>query len=185
MRIISGKFKGRVIKMPKGIRPTSDRVRESFFEIFKDRMDGADFLDLFAGSGAIGIEAFSRGAKTVSFVDDNTMNTKVLKNNLAQLGISASSSAAVYNKNVSDSIKFFKKKGMVFDVIFLDPPYYNDMAKNTLIAILNYDILARNAYVVAETYKKEILPEEVGCLRKIRTSIYGSTKLEFFKKCEE
>jgi len=164
--------------MPKAIRPTSGKVRESLFEILKGRIEGSSFLDLYCGSGAVGIEAFSRGAKTVSFVDNNPNCIKILKKNLAQLDILDLSIVNIYKKDVLSSIGAFKRP---FDIIFLDPPYYKQIAKNTLMAISNYDILARNTLIAVETYKRDILPEEVGILKKFRASLYGDTKLEFFR----
>jgi 16S rRNA (guanine(966)-N(2))-methyltransferase RsmD len=182
MHIIAGKFKSRLIKMPRGIRPTSDRVRESLFEILKDRIQGVRFLDLYCGSGAIGIEAFSRGAKEVSFVDNNFNCMAMVKKNLALLGISGLSSINIYDKDAMRAFDEFDAKHIAFDIIFLDPPYYKDLAKNILIALSDYDILARNAIIIAEVYKKELLPDEAGRLKKFRTSRYGDTKLEFYKR---
>ena len=178
MRIISGKFKGRAIDMPKGIRPTSNKAREALFEILKERVEGSNFLDLYSGSGAIGIEAFSRGAKSVTFIDSDPKSIVTLKKNLRQLDILDKSSINIYKKDI---LRVFGELQAKFDIVFLDPPYYKDVAKNTLIALSNYAILTRNAIIVTECYKREILPEEVGLLRKIRTSFYGDTKLEFFK----
>ena len=178
MRIIAGKFKGRVVEMPKGIRPTSDKVREALFEILKDRIEGASFLDLYCGSGAIGIEAISRGAKAVTFVDSTPKCISALKRNLRQLDIIAD----IYIKDVLKIFEGFSAEKACFDIVFLDPPYYKDMAKNTLIAISDYDILARNAIIAVETYKKDELPEEAGLLRRFRVSRYGDTKLELYKK---
>lgn len=181
MKIIGGKFKGRVIEMPKGIRPTSDKVREALFEILKDRIEGANFLDLYCGSGAMGIEAFSRGAKAVTFVDNNPRCIATLKKNLSRLGIMGKSCLNIYNKDGLKALEVLAASAASFDVVFLDPPYYKDIARNTLIAISNYDILTRNAVIVAEIYKKEALPEEAGPIKKVRTVQYGDTKLEFFK----
>jgi len=178
MHIIGGQFKGRVIEMPKGIKPTSNKAREALFEILKAKIEGSSFLDLYCGSGAIGIEALSRGAKSVTFSDNNPNCIKILKKNLAQLDILNQSIVNIYHK---DALKALEAHGEPFDVIFLDPPYYKDIAKNTLMAISNYDILARNTLIVIEIYKKDILPEEIGNLKKFRTSTYGDTKLEFFK----
>jgi len=181
MRIIGGKFKGRTIAMPKGIRPTSDKVREALFEILKARIKDSSFLDLYCGGGAIGIEAFSRGAKGTTFVDNGAKCISVLRKNLAQLDILDSSCINIYNKDAIKLPGIFQPKSAVFDIVFLDPPYYRDIAKNTLIAISNCDILARNAILVAEVYKKDILPEEIGILKKFRTSRYGDTNLEFYR----
>ena len=181
MRIIAGKFKSRGIEMPRGIRPTSDKVREALFEILKARIEGASFLDLYCGSGAMALEAFSRGARKVTFVDDSPKSIGTLKKNLKQLGISGLSSIDIYTKDAIKMLGTFKAKSMFFDLVFMDPPYYKDLAKNTLIAISNYDILARNAIIVAEVYKKEELPLEAGAMKKFRTAQYGDTKLEFYK----
>ena len=181
MRVISGKLKARIIAMPKLIRPTSDKVREALFEILKDCIVGSNFLDLYSGSGAIGIEAFSRGAKSVTFVDNNFRCIKALKDNLQVCGISDVSTIYIYNIDALSALELFGKKGFFFDIIFLDPPYYKDMAKNTLIAISKCDILPRNVIVILELYKKENLDEKAGFLRKFRSYRYGDTKLEFFR----
>jgi 16S rRNA (guanine966-N2)-methyltransferase len=182
MKIIAGEYKGRIIDMPAGIRPTSSKVREALFEILKSRIKGAKFLDLYCGSGAMGIEALSRGAEKTVFVDNNHSCISILKRNLSKLGASQSS-YDIYNK---DCIDAFRRGGTLcrpynlFDIIFLDPPYYKDLAKNTLIGLSDYDILTPNALVIAEVFKKEGLPEELGFFRKIRSYKYGDTLLEFF-----
>ncbi|MEK6733381.1 MAG: 16S rRNA (guanine(966)-N(2))-methyltransferase RsmD [Candidatus Omnitrophota bacterium] len=181
MKIIAGKFKGRIIEMPDSIRPTSDKVREALFEILKARIEGAQFLDLYCGSGAIGIEALSRGAKKITFVDNDHGCISILKKNLARLGLS-SGLYDIYNK---DCIDIFRRGGFEtrpYDIVFLDPPYYKELAKNTLIELSDCDILTPNALVIAEVFKKDNLPEEVGIFKKVRTSKYGDTILEFFKK---
>ncbi|MFH1853692.1 MAG: 16S rRNA (guanine(966)-N(2))-methyltransferase RsmD [Candidatus Omnitrophota bacterium] len=182
MRIIGGKFKGRIIEMPKGIRPTSDKVREALFEILKSRIEGASFLDLYCGSGAMGIEALSRGAGAVSFVDNSPKCGSVLKKNISLLGLSDISCINIYKKNTLSALQDFEKSGLKFDIIFLDPPYYSDLAKNSLIAISKCDILARNVIIAAEIYKKSLLPAAIGPLTKIRTAKYGDTILEFFAR---
>lgn len=181
MKIIAGGYKGRIIEMPGGIRPTSDKVRESLFEILKNRIEGASFLDLYSGSGAIGIEALSRGAKKVVFIDNNRKCASILKANLAKLGIPGSS-YDIYIKDCINGIKTLQRAGSCFDIVFLDPPYYTGLAKNTLIELSGCDILTPNALVIAEVFKKEGLPEESGIFKKIRSSKYGDTLLEFFRK---
>lgn len=167
--------------MPDGIRPTSDKVRESLFEILKNRIDGSSFLDLYSGSGAVGIEALSRGAKKVVFVDNNRNCNSILKANLAKLGV-PESLYDIYNKDCINGIKVLQGSGNCFDTVFLDPPYYRDLAKNTLIELSGCAILTPNALVIAEVFKKEGLPEESGVFKKIRSSKYGDTLLEFFRK---
>ncbi|MCX5688162.1 MAG: 16S rRNA (guanine(966)-N(2))-methyltransferase RsmD [Candidatus Omnitrophica bacterium] len=181
MRIIAGDYKGRIIEMPSVIRPTSDKVRKSLFEILKNRIEGAVFLDLYCGSGAIGIEALSRGAKKAVFIDNSHNCVSVLKRNLDKIGISQSL-YDIYIKDCIDGIGVLQKPGCSFDIVFFDPPYYTDLAKNTLIGLSSCDILTPNALIIAEVFKKEGLPEELGDFRKIRSSKYGDTLLEFFRK---
>lgn len=181
MRIISGRFKGKSIDMPKGIRPTSDKVREALFEIFKGRIEGASFLDLYSGSGAVGIEAFSRGARSVAFADSSLKCITVLKKNLTRLGIWRLSSIHIYKGKALGVLAKGELAGP-FDIVFMDPPYNKGMLKNTLIALSNRDILTRNAVVVIEAFKKEDLPEKAGSLSRFRVARYGDTKLEFFRK---
>ncbi len=181
MKIISGIYKGRIIEMPDGIRPTSDKVREALFEILKNRIEGANFLDLYSGSGAVGIEALSRGAKKVVFIDNNRRCASILKANLAKLGISEGS-YEIYTEDCINGIKAIQRSESCFDIVFLDPPYYEGLAKNTLIGLSSCDILAPDALIIAEVFKKEGLPEESGVFKKIRSSKYGDTLLEFFKK---
>jgi len=181
MKIIAGEYKGRIIEMPCGIRPTSDKVRKSLFEILKNRIKGAIFLDLYCGSGAIGIEALSRGAEKAVFVDNSRNCIFVLKRNLDKTGI-LQSSYDIYNKDCINGTGMLQKPGCFFDIVFIDPPYNTGLAKNTLIELSGYDILTPNALIVAEVFKKEGLPEELGNFKKIRSSKYGDTLLEFFKK---
>ncbi|MFH1782913.1 MAG: 16S rRNA (guanine(966)-N(2))-methyltransferase RsmD, partial [Candidatus Omnitrophota bacterium] len=184
MKIISGKFRGRVIDMPKDARPTSNKAREALFEILKNDIHGKSFLDLYSGSGAVGLEALSRGAEGISFVDSSQESIKTIRKNITKLNILDSYSIYIYTKNALQAIRDFNKKGARFDIIFMDPPYYKDIAKNTLIEISNYDILTANALIVIELYKKDDLPEKVNFLERFRVSRYGDTKLEFYKICK-
>jgi len=179
MKIIAGEYKGRIIEMPKDIRPTSDKVRTALFEILKSRIEGAKFLDLCCGSGAIGIEALSRGAKKTAFIDNNYNCICVLERNLVKLGASQSL-YDIYSKDCIKGLDLFHSSGEKFDIVFLDPPYNKDIAKNTLIKLSSCDILTPNAVVIAEVFKKECLPEKIGALTKIRTYKYGDTLLEFY-----
>jgi len=184
MKIIGGEYKGRIIDMPDGIRPTSDKVREALFEILKNRIEGAVFLDLYCGSGAIGIEALSRGAKKTTFIDNDRKCVSILKRNLGKLAVPAGS-YDIYNKDCMDILRRCGLEASScgpFDVVFLDPPYNKELAKNTLIGLSGCDILTPNAVVIAEVFKKEILPDEFGTLRKTRSYKYGDTVLEFFRK---
>lgn len=180
MKVIGGDYKGRIIEMPKDIRPTSDKVRKALFEILKGCIKGARFLDLYCGSGAIGIEALSRGAEKAAFIDDNRSCISILKRNLAKLGI-LQGLYDIYSKDCIDAIRRGGTMCRPYDIVFLDPPYYKDLAKNTLKRLSDCDILTPNALVIAEVFKKESLPEELGVFRKIRSCKYGDTVLEFYR----
>lgn len=201
MRILTGKYKGRIIKMPKGIRPTQDKVRKALFDILGD-IEGLSFLELFAGSGAVGIEALSRGAKGVVFVEKNQQcidNIKISGSLMGLLG------HKVMGLDVQEAIKRLSKAGETFDIIFLDPPYYKGWAnpvtdrppkaavrrprrlvcngaKKILQILGGYDILAPCGFIIAQHFKKDILPKEAGYLRLFRESRYADTILSFYKR---
>jgi 16S rRNA (guanine966-N2)-methyltransferase len=177
MRIITGKYKGRAIKMPKGIRPTQDKVRKAIFDILGD-MHGLYFLELFAGSGAVGIEALSRGARGAVFVENNSDCLRALKENL--LSISAND-CLVLPVDAEKVLERFKRQGRKFDIIFLDPPYYQDMAKKTLQTRSCCDILAPDGIIVVQHFKKDNLPYATGDLALLKQAAYGDTMLSFYR----
>ncbi|MCX5703656.1 MAG: 16S rRNA (guanine(966)-N(2))-methyltransferase RsmD [Candidatus Omnitrophica bacterium] len=178
MRIITGKYKGRVIKMPKGIRPTQDKARKALFDILGD-IEGLSFLELFAGSGAVGIEALSQGAKEVIFVEKDRGCIEAIQANLEVLEASA---AQVIGLDTLEAIRRFSQKQEKFEVIFSDPPYYLDLAKKTLQILGAYDILAPNGFIVMQHFKKDELPIEQGQLRLLKEARYGDTLLSFYEK---
>ncbi|MCM8801149.1 MAG: 16S rRNA (guanine(966)-N(2))-methyltransferase RsmD [Candidatus Omnitrophica bacterium] len=178
MKVITGKYKGRVIRMPKGIRPTQQKVRKALFDILGD-IKGVGFLELFAGSGAIGIEALSKGAREVVFVERDKRCVSIIKKNLSLLGYL---SCKVISTDVLKAIQRLNKEGRSFEVIFSDPPYYQDLAKKTLQTLSIYDILAPNGLLIIEHFNKEILPDQAGDLRLFKQNRYGDTLLSFYKK---
>jgi 16S rRNA (guanine(966)-N(2))-methyltransferase RsmD len=191
MRITSGQYKGRIIQMPKGIRPTQGLVRKALFDILGD-IEGLSFLELFAGSGAVGFEALSQGAKQVVFVENTPNCLKALKNNFTYL---LPTTYYLLPLDVFIAIKKLFKDKKQFNIIFLDPPYYRpprrrrgdsqshkEMSKKILQMLGAYDILAPNGFVVVQHFKKEQLPKESGKLTLIKESRYGDTILSFYKK---
>ncbi|MBM3246424.1 MAG: 16S rRNA (guanine(966)-N(2))-methyltransferase RsmD [Candidatus Omnitrophica bacterium] len=178
MRIISGRYKGRVIQMPKGIRPTQDKVRKALFDILGD-ISGLSFLELFAGSGAIGLEASSRGVTDLTLVEYNPDCLLAIKKNIASL---AAIACDLYPRQAEKAIRSLHKEKRKFDIIFLDPPYYQGLAKKTLQTLSDYDILAPNGLVVVQHFKKDNLPENLGVLSLFRQAKYGDTTLSFYKK---
>jgi 16S rRNA (guanine(966)-N(2))-methyltransferase RsmD len=174
MRIIAGQYKHRLLAFPKNdpdLRPTKDMVKEALFSIIGARVNGARFLDLYAGSGSIGLEAVSRGAREAVFVDQNT---QFIRGNIQKLGCL---NTRVYHSDVPRALKSLAAKTENFDIIFLDPPYRRGLlAVSACFAILNPAGL-----LIAETaadYTPELPPEV-----KIRDERrYGSAKLLFLEK---
>jgi 16S rRNA (guanine(966)-N(2))-methyltransferase RsmD len=180
MRITGGIYKGKAISFPKQIRPTQDKVRKAMFDILGD-IDGLSFLELFAGSGAIGLEALSRGAKDLALVEYNRECLRAIKKNIESLKPKV---CDLYPKEAGFAIEAFRRNARKFDIIFLDPPYYKGMSKKILQMLGAYDILAPNGFVVVQHFKKEELSKESGGLSLIKESRYGDTLLSFYKKAQ-
>lgn len=185
MRIIGGEYKSRVIAMPKGvdIRPTQDKVREAVFNILGD-VSGKNVLELFAGSGAFGIEAISRGAKNVTFVDNNFRCTQTIRANLDLLDAPLDK-YDIIKTNALSVLPRLAKQEEKFDIIFLDPPYYKDIAKKCLLNIDSYDILSPVGLVIVEHFKKDALNAELKGLFFTDKRRYGDTVITIFKKIDE
>jgi 16S rRNA (guanine(966)-N(2))-methyltransferase RsmD len=177
MRITGGIGRGRKLKVPAGskVRPTSDKVRQALFNILGERVPGAVFLDLFAGAGGIGLEALSRGAGQVVFVDASRESLSVIKQNIEALDL-ADSSRVIEAKAEG----FLKGPSGPYDIIFLDPPYTMELAP-LLGHIAMAGILKPGGVVVAEHFKKQPSPERAGELELFREAVYGDTVLAFYK----
>lgn len=182
MRIIAGKYRGRVIKAARTdrLRPTQDRVRAALFNIVGARITSASVLDLFSGSGALGIEALSRGASYVVFVESDKKSSGLIEDNLAALG--CPQNFRVLCMDVLKSFNLLKQEGLKFDIAVMDPPYYKDTGKKILQEITKYDILTSQALVIVEHFKKDELPDEVGNLSRRRCASYGDTLLSFYEE---
>ncbi len=178
MRIIAGKHRSRILKEFRGrdVRPTSDRAREALFNIIRFRLEGCSFLDLYCGTGAIGIEAISRGAAKVTFVDNAAESVKLTKENLATL----KETGYVVK---SDALSFVSSVGEKFDVIFLDPPY-DVSATDVLSAIAEEGILGEGGLVVYE-HKEDRAGEEIAGLKRTDTRKYGIAVFEFYEAAGE
>ena len=182
MRIIGGEFRSRLIMMPKGveIRPTQDKVREATFNILGD-ITGRSVLELFAGSGAFGIEAISRGARYATFVDNNFKCADIIKANLESLKVN-DNSYSIIRTSADKALQRLAGEGKRFDIIFLDPPYYKDMAKKCLINIDSYDILSPIGLVLVEHFKKDVLPKDLKTLVFDQERRYGDTIITIFRR---
>ena len=178
MRIISGKYKGRSISIIKGIRPTQDKVRKALFDILGD-IEGLSFLELFAGSGAVGLEAISRGVQELTLVEPNRQCVFAINRNIENLKLE---SCSLYPIEAEAGIKALYRDKRKFDIIFLDPPYHVDLAKKTLKTLGAYDILTPNGFIVVQHFKKDILPDSEGDLARFRQAKYGDTRLSFYGK---
>lgn len=177
MRIISGKYKGRNIEGYNmiGTRPTMDRVRESMLAMIQNKIKDSICLDLFAGSGSVGLELLSNGANSCYFVDNNKKVIDTIKTNINKIKIEEKYYLILndYNK----ALKIFKEQNIKFDIIFLDPPYQNNYIKNCLKLILEYNLLNKDGIIICE-YEFE----DFECnLEIIKERKYGSKKIIIYK----
>jgi 16S rRNA (guanine966-N2)-methyltransferase len=179
MRIIAGTLKGRRLAPVHGrIRPTAAKVREAVFNILGDAVLGARVLDLFAGTGALGIEALSRGAAATVFVEDHPGALQVLRRNLEDLGLGGQ--ATVWPLPVMAALKKLAGRGEGFSLAFLDPPYGGGEADAALKALASLNLCRPGARVVVEHSRRQALPAECGPLRRLQVRRYGDTQVAFY-----
>ncbi len=176
MRVTGGIGRGRRLKVPAGsrVRPTSDKVKQALFNILGDSVEGSVFLDLYAGAGSIGIEALSRGADRVMFVDSSRISLDVVKHNIDQMGFSDRADISL-----SRAEKFLKKPSGPYTIVFLDPPYAEELHP-LLEMVAGAKILDSHSIVIAEHYKKQPSPKSAGRLSLYREARYGDTVLAFY-----
>lgn len=180
VRVIAGTFKGRNLKIPSNWpgRPTADRIKEALFNILTPAIAGSKFLDLFAGSGNVGIEALSRGAVSVYFVEKDSRMVDAIYMNLGRLQVY--NGIQVIKGDVLETLKSLCKKGESFDIIFLDPPYRKCMESPVVEIIGEYNLLKYDGILIAESDKREVLPPGFKNLTLIRQKKYGDTLLTFY-----
>ncbi len=180
MRIVAGKFRGRRLRSPKGrsIRPTTDRVREAVFSIIGSRARDCRVLDLFAGSGALGLEALSRGAGKAVFIDSGIEAIRLIRENISLCG--ASDTAEAIHGSVEQAIRRLAHRGETFHLIFMDPPYGKGCVDDTL-AVVDC-VAAEEVLIVAEHHLKDVVPSHVGFWRKTDERRYGDTVISFFER---
>ena len=175
MRVISGKYKGLVLKEHNiiGTRPTMDRIKESLFGIIQNKIPNSICLDLFAGSGSLGLEAISNGAKLVYFVDKN----KIVTDNIKKEFKNIHEDYVLYNLDFRDALKKIKNDNMKFDIVFLDPPYDLFLITESIKLLLEYELLNKGAYIVCE-----YLNEKIDCdLQIYKHKKYGDKFITIYK----
>lgn len=186
MRVIAGKYRSRTLRSLRGmdIRPTSDRLRETLFNVLTAgnpaALEGSVWLDLYAGTGAVGIEALSRGAKEVYFVEHSAAAVGAIRNNLESLGIT--NGCKIYQDELQRAFWRMERQHVAADVVFLDPPYrLRDAYANTLRALADSSLVWAMSVVIAEHEKRFDPGEEFGTLRRFRHLVQGSAALSFYR----
>ena len=204
MRVIAGAFKGRRLVAPKGsriVRPTTDRVKESVFSILREQVVDADFLDLCAGTGSIGIEALSRGAKHVTFLERDPRCIRLIEQNLCNCGLTAQPhtrcfgaarkptvNACLLRRDAVKGISYLQKQAAVFQIIYFDPPYAIQAKGSTELYTGCLALLAENALLrpdgtlLVEHAKRSIMPNQIGSLTRNRIASYSDTVISFYRK---
>lgn len=174
MRVISGKYKGKILEgfHIDGTRPTMDRVKESVFGTIQNHIQDSICLDLFAGSGSLGIEAISNGAQICYFVDNNPKILPILERNLENI-----ENTVLIKKDFHQALEFFKEQKIQFDLIFLDPPYSNHFINPTLDYIQKYNLLKEQGMIICEyeTEKLECLDYKI-----IKEKKYGNKFIKIY-----
>ena len=188
MRVIAGKYRGRNLKSPPSleVRPTSDRLRETLFNVIAPRIDDVRFLDLCAGSGAVGIEALSRGAAHVTFVDRSRKMCALVEANLDLCRVPEDETEVVQAEASDFLSRSIATAGKPWDVVFFDPPYANDYMKvlNTLGSHVT-KLLSDSAILIVEHHHKKELADDVGHLHRSRILKQGDSALSFYTTSPE
>ena len=197
MRVIAGTFRGRRLTAPKGnrlVRPTTDRVKESVFSILREQVVDANFLDLCAGTGSMGIEALSRGAKHATFLERNPRCMAIIEQNLSVCGLATEPHARYYllRRDILKGIAYLHKRAAVFEIIYFDPPYgvsLRDSSRDgielytTSLALLAETVLLSiDGTLLVEHAKQAVLPDTVAGLHRDRQTRYGDTIVSFYRK---
>jgi len=180
MRITTGKYRNRKLHIPRGIRPTQDKVRKAAFDILGD-IEGLSFLELFAGSGAVGFEALSRGAAELTLVECNRDAVLAIKRNISLLN---PANCNLYHLEAEKAIKLLSLDKKSFNIIFIDPPYNKEMTKKILQTLEAYDILSPYGLVIVQHSRLEELPKDALNFSLIKEAKYGDTRLSIFRKKE-
>ena len=182
MRIITGEYRGRKLEAPRGmdVRPTSDMIKEAMFNVLMNHVSGAVCVDLFAGTGNLGLEAISRGAEKCYFCDNSRESIKFIKMNIEKCGAEERSQVIF-----GDYMKCLQRMREQADLIFLDPPYASGVYEKCIGTIMSLDLLADDGIIIAEHDKYLELPEIIGQVRVEKEKKYGKKILTFYRKIVE
>ena len=181
MRVIAGEFKGRRLQTPDNydIRPTSEMVKEALFSILLNDIYGSNFLDLFSGTGAVGIEACSRGAEKVYLVDKSRESIAIIRENVNKTG--CQDKVSILSSDYRIALNRIKEK---IDIVFADPPYDEGYNLQILESLSKSDVLSDSGIVIIEHSKRAVLPDEFEIFEKYKEKKYGKKCLSFYKKKE-
>lgn len=180
MRIVAGTARGIRLKMVPGnhVRPTADRVKESLFNVLGPFFDGGNVLDLFAGTGGLGIEALSRGMEYAVFIDKSSASTAVVQENLKKSKLNEK--AETHSCDARVALKKLKERGICFQIIFMDPPYHDELIIKLLEVVSEYGLLSRDGVIIAEHAKDFYMPKEIATLERTRSLSYGNTFMSLY-----
>jgi 16S rRNA (guanine966-N2)-methyltransferase len=180
VRIIGGTYRGRKLRTVEGlgVRPTSDRLRETLFNILAPRIRDSRFLDICAGSGAVAMEAISRGAQQVAMIDNSRRACSIIEANLRALGIE--NEAAIINREATAALKQLAKESKEFDIVFFDPPYASDIYDRVMRLLDEQPLLSADAIIVVEHRVKSPPEDQYGKLRLYREVKQGESALAFY-----
>lgn len=184
-RVVTGRFRGAILQAPEGdrTRPTTDKVKEALFSIIQADVPDSEFLDLYSGSGQIGIEALSRGAKRATLVEKSGQAAGIISKNISKIRLEGSDEIRFYKKGVAQALEILGQAGEKFDIIFMDPPYKDvpQRLEETSKFIKDFDMLAPGGMLIVEHDKDCVMPEEINGLKCVRSCSYGLTVITFFK----
>lgn len=181
MRVISGKAKGRPLKAVPGMgtRPTTDKVKEAIFSMIGPYFEGGAALDLFAGTGGLGIEALSRGMERAVFIDIDPKSVEVIRHNLRAANLAGQ--AEVYRNDAARALKALEKRNAAFDLIFLDPPYRMTDIDELMVSMAQKNLVREGATVLVEFDAEHHYPETFDAFRCAKLSTYGETKVAVYR----
>lgn len=182
MRIVAGKFRSRLIQAPKGeqTRPTLDKVKEAIFSRIGPYFDGGIMLDLFAGSGSMGLEALSRGIEHVYFVDRSPAAAAVIKTNVASLKVE--DQCDIWKCDCFAALRRLAGEGVQFDLVYLDPPYQKQQLHKIMQQLDELNLICDRGHVILESLKEDEFDDAYHQLRKVKEATYGISRISYYRK---